>query len=127
MKHYPKTWLNSGDIAEINSIFANDPILGPASQFLNDLMDFVNATTDGWAYHGTAEAAGELQGMLAEARKETRGWNHSEDYQAPTLKEVQRVCNLAISNLKRKKHYKTMNVSAYGTEWPILRLTKPTE
>ena len=121
MKHYKPVWMNSGEVGEVNMMFADDPILGPAARFLNDLMEFINATSDGWAYHGTAEAAGELQGMLDEAKREQHGWaNRPENYEAPTRKDVERVCKLAISNLKRKKHYKTINVEAYGASWPVL-------
>lgn len=116
--------MNYGEVAEVRSIFAADPILGPAARFLNDLMEFVNQTTDGWAYHGTADAAGQLQGMLAAAKRERFHWSHSEDYEAPTMKEVERVCRLAITNLKRKKHYKKINVTAYGAEWPTLKITE---
>jgi len=121
MKRYQPTWLNSGAVSEVCHVFSSDPILGPAARFLNDLMEFVNATTDGWHYHGTAMAAGELQGMLDEARKNHYGWaNAPENYEAPTRKDVERVCRLAISNLKRKKHYKNMDVAAYGASWPVL-------
>jgi len=116
--------MNSSEVAEVNHIFADDSILAPAARFLNDLMDFVNQTTEGWAYHGTAEAAGELQGMLDEAKKSRRGWmsfQEGEAYVPPTRKDVERVCRLAISNLKRRKHYKTINVAAYGAEWPTLK------
>ena len=121
MKRYEPCWLNAGAVSEVNSIFANDPILGPAARFLNDLMEFVNQTTDGWHCHNTAKAAGELQGMLDEARKNQYGWrNAPENYEAPTYKDVERVCRQAISNLKRKKHYKNMNVANYGASWPVL-------
>ena len=114
--------MNYSEVAEVNHLFANDPILGPAARFLKDLMDFVNQTTDGWAYHGTANAAVELQGMLDEAWREKFHWSRSQAYEAPTRKEVERVCRLAISNLKRKKHYKTINIAAYGAEWPTLKV-----
>jgi hypothetical protein len=123
MSKYKHVWMNSGEVAEVNHIFADDPILGPAARFLNDLMDFVNATSDGWAHHGTAEAAGELQGMLEAAKRNERRWPAYADdapFTPPTRKDVERVCRLAISNLKRKKHYKSINVEACDTSWPVL-------
>lgn len=118
---YEHAWLNQADVMEVVRMFQNDPILGPAARFLNDTMDFINATTDGWAYHGTSQAAGELQGMLDLARRHQHHWaNAPKEYQPPTRKDVERVCRLAITNLKRKKHYKRIDVAAYGATWPVL-------
>jgi hypothetical protein len=61
--------------------------------------------------------------MLDEARRNHHGWcNRPLNYQPPTRKDVERVCRLAISNLKRKKHYQRINVAAYGAAWPDLAI-----
>jgi hypothetical protein len=117
MKRFNAVWMNEAEVEFAAQELGNDPILGPAARFLQDFKDFVNATTDGWAYHGTAQAAGELQGMLKEAMDARRGWISG----APvTRKDVERVCKVSITNLKRRKHYQRIDVTAYGASWPVL-------
>ena len=119
MKKYT-AWLNAGEVQEVASLFGNHPTLGPATRFLTDLMEFVNATTDGWHCHDTARAAEELMGMLQQAKQNRYGWHNAEADFAPTMKDVERLCNKALSNLRRKNHYQRINVEAYGAKWPVL-------
>ena len=122
MKRFKPVWMNEADVLHAAQVLGNDPILGPAARFLQDFMGFVNQTTDGWHCHSTAEAAGELQGMLQEAMHARRGWMpyNPEPPEPVTRKDVERVCKAAITNLKRRKHYQRINVAAYGASWPVL-------
>lgn len=59
------TWLNEYEVEEAARMFEGDPVLGPATQTLANLVDCVNHCSDGWPYWAPpSRAAGKLQYII---------------------------------------------------------------
>ncbi len=50
-------WMNNWEIDEKANRYQNHPVLGPASKFLQDFKDVINANSDGWPYWKPASRA----------------------------------------------------------------------
>jgi hypothetical protein len=58
-------FMNEYEIDEAARRYADDPILGKASRFLQEFRDEVNAHSDGWAYWKPAiTSAGKLMALI---------------------------------------------------------------
>lgn len=62
-------FMNEYEIDEAVRRYADDPILGKASRFLQEFKDEVNAHSDGWAYWKPGmTSAGKLMTLIRSAR-----------------------------------------------------------
>lgn len=62
--------MNQWEIEERAVHFANHPVLGEATRFLNDYKDVINANSDGWAYWSIAtDAAKKLVELVYEGTR----------------------------------------------------------
>jgi hypothetical protein len=52
-------FMNCWDISEAEGRFKTHPVLGPATRFLREFAEEVNANSDGWAYWGPPVHAAE--------------------------------------------------------------------
>ena len=58
-------FMNRWDIEDAVRHFADDPVLGPASRTLRNLMEWTDSHSDGWAYWPKpCRAAARLQELL---------------------------------------------------------------
>lgn len=63
------TWMNEYEIDMFETRFQYHPTLGPAARTLGKYVDVINRNSDGWPYwEAGGRAAGQLMGILAEAR-----------------------------------------------------------
>jgi hypothetical protein len=61
--------MNEYEIDEAARCYADDPVLGKASRFLQEFKDEVNAHSDGWAYWKPAmTSAGKLMTLIGSVR-----------------------------------------------------------
>jgi hypothetical protein len=69
-------FMNTYDIEDAAQRFANHPILGPATKTLENLCEWANHNSDGWAYWPKpARAAAKLMEMIE--RDGTWQWRNS--------------------------------------------------
>jgi len=62
-------FMNEYEIDEAAQCYADDPVLGKASRFLQEFKDEVNAHKDGWAYWKPAmTSAGKLMTLIGSVR-----------------------------------------------------------
>jgi hypothetical protein len=62
-------FMNEYEIDEAARCYADDPVLGKASRFLQEFKDQVNAHSDGWAYWKPAmTSAGKLMTLIGSVR-----------------------------------------------------------
>lgn len=58
-------FMNEWEVADAEDRYRDDPILGPASQTLRNLVDWTNRNSDGWCYWPKpVRAAAKLQALL---------------------------------------------------------------
>src|SRR5688572_8661191 len=69
-------FMNRWDIEDAVRHFADDPVLGPASRTLLNLMEWTDSHSDGWAYWPKpCRAAAKLQALLEENHPYRRDWD----------------------------------------------------
>lgn len=69
-------FMNQWDVEEAVDRFADDPVLGPASQTLANLVEWTNCHSDGWAYWPKpCRAAAKLQELLEANHPYRKPWN----------------------------------------------------
>ena len=89
-------WMNTAEIDHAAEILAQDPVMGPASKYLQDYKDLIDSVSDGWPYwrYGT-KCADDLSALVEAAARAKRygDW----DYKAPAKAEVTK----AIGKIKR--------------------------
>ena len=77
-------FMNRWDIQDAVHNFADDPVLGPASVTLQNLMEWTDSCSDGWAYWpNPCRAAAKLQELLEENHPLRTRWDH----EAPTVEQ----------------------------------------
>lgn len=68
------TWLNEYEVEDAARAFADHPTLGPATRTLENLVNVVNRSSDGWPYwQKPSRAAAKLQGLIYDAH--CRRWD----------------------------------------------------
>lgn len=64
------TWLNEYEVEEAARLFADHPVLGPATKTLANLVEYVNRNSDGWPYWAPpSRAASKLQYIIEQERR----------------------------------------------------------
>lgn len=89
--------MNEYDIWSATSRWGYDPVLGPAARTLKNLMDAVNANSDGWAYwQAPRKASKRLQEVLGMVDKARRDGQHT-----PLREELREAYKASLPALKR--------------------------
>lgn len=58
-------WMNRCEVEEARDRYQNDPVLGPATRYLYDLMEETNEHSDGWhSWPAPAKAAEKLMVLI---------------------------------------------------------------
>jgi hypothetical protein len=82
-------WMNGPEVEWAAQRLAGHSTLGPASKFLNMLMDSVNAQSDGWhSWPAPGRAASKLQDLIQQHT--TNGCAYPKDPDQPTMAEVRK-------------------------------------
>jgi hypothetical protein len=72
-------WMNAYDVINSERLWSYDPVLGPASRTLYNLMMEVDAKSDGWAsWRAPRLASRKLQDMLTSVEKPRHGKTREE-------------------------------------------------
>jgi hypothetical protein len=80
-------FMNEDEINEAAARHVSHPVLGPATRFLRDFKDEVNAHSDGWPYWSPpVRAAARLMALIEGAREQLRDGHPV----ACTLRDVQK-------------------------------------
>ena len=117
------TWMNQMEIEEAVNGCANHPVLGPATRFLNALMESVNEQSDGWPYwKAPSKAASALQELI---HANISVWGIPLDNVNITLKDVEvtlkPIKRMAIEQHEEQKQYgNTFNFDVDAT-WQLAR------
>ena len=62
-------WMNEDEIERAHELYAEHPVLGPATATLAELVSWTNANSDGWPYwRKPAQAAAQLMGLIGTMR-----------------------------------------------------------
>jgi hypothetical protein len=65
-------FMNESEVRQAKSRWAKHKILGPATRFLADFVDMVNANSDGWhSWPGGARAARQLMLLIEQGQAAT--------------------------------------------------------
>lgn len=105
------TWMNEMEIDEAVRVFAQDPVLGPASRYLSDYRHLINRNSDGWPYWSAGtRPAGTLCEILSAAM--TNRYRQDPRYVRPTLDDVKKAVRRIKSFVTRNKYMQSASVSA---------------
>lgn len=62
-------WMNEHEVERAQDLYAQHPVLGPATATLAELVSWTNANSDGWPYwRKPAQAAAQLMGLIGTMR-----------------------------------------------------------
>ena len=90
-------FMNAYDVLDAREDFSDDPIYGPATATLYNLMDWTNRSSDGWAYWTTPlYAASNLMEFIQAEQKRRRDWNSEE----PNEREVRAAYKKSLTAIK---------------------------
>jgi hypothetical protein len=86
-------WMNRWEIEEMVRKYKHDPVLGPATKYLDDYRELIDNVSDGWPYwsYGT-KCAHTLMELIHKADEQQYHHLRDPDYKAPTYKDVQKAC-----------------------------------
>ena len=93
-------FMNEYDIEDAREDFSNDPVYGPATATLYNLMNWTNNNSDGWAYwKKPLQAARGLMEFIEGEKGRRRNWR-AED---PNEREVRAAYKKSLSAIKAFK------------------------
>ena len=90
-------FMNEYDVLDARDDFSDDPVYGPATATLYNLMDWTNDNSDGWAYwQKPLRAATGLMAFIDAEQRRRRDWR-AED---PNEREVRAAYKKSLTAIK---------------------------
>lgn len=84
-------WMNEYDVEDAQLRWREDPVMGPATKTLGNLMDQVNGHSDGWPYwQAPTKAASKLMELIERANEHYRKEYERPRPEKPTAAEVRK-------------------------------------
>ena len=109
-------FMNRWEVEEAASRYSADTVLGRAARFLRDLMNEVDAHSDGWAYWGPPLRAAKKLMELVQAGEANR---HNRYTNIPQVEITEQAFTKAISPIKA---FYTRRGNAAGMAFPTRSL-----
>lgn len=81
-------WMNEYEVEEAVRRNGDRPVLGPASQTLANLVEWVNDHSDGWPYWKAPQSASARLQALVQGDRQTSWYQHEEPTKAEYKKAL---------------------------------------